>query len=163
MNKDTINFYHGGVTLDFTKDDIDVFRLATKQGKHNRNYAGFYMFGEELKNKAYHYAEQTNLANNTTDKGVIKIELDPNLNIKTFDRLFEIDRLTQEQLLNYQNEGYDLIKGKSIEGYQYVLLNKDKIENVSFEPINREQEHQRELQAMLEDEQELVNSISKSR
>ncbi len=163
MNKETINFYHGGVTSDFTKDDIDVYRLATKQGKHNRNYAGFYMFGEELKDKAFHYAEQTNSINNTRDKGVIKLELDSDLNIKTLDRLFEIDRLTQEQLLNYSHEGYDLIKGKSIEGYQYVLLNKDKIENASFQPINREQEHQKELQAMLEDDYDLTNSISKSR
>lgn len=37
-------FYHGGCEPDFIVEKIDVLRIAEKQQKHNRNYAGFYMY-----------------------------------------------------------------------------------------------------------------------
>ena len=85
-------FYHGGVPADFNIDNIDIYRLATKQGKQDRNYAGFYMFDESRRDGAFHYAEQTNSVENITDRGVVRIEMDSNLNIKTLDRMFEIEK-----------------------------------------------------------------------
>lgn len=146
-------FYHGGVPADFSIDDIDIYRLATKQGKQDRNYAGFYMFDESRRDGAFHYAEQTNSVENTTDKGVIRIEMDPDLNIKTLDRMFEIDRISQEQLQEYANQGYDLVSGRSFDGQQYVLLNKDKVKGISFESMDKRYADEQTI----EEEQQVVS------
>ena len=130
-------FYHGGVTEDFNIDSIDVYRPSIKQGS---KYAGFYMYKDDNRDKAFHYAEQTNSFFNTSDRGVVKIEMDSNLNIFYLDRMFEIDRLTINQLQYYANLGYDLISGNSFGGQQYVLLNKDKIKSISFESMDKRYE-----------------------
>ena len=146
-------FYHGGVPADFNVDDIDIYRLATKQGKQDRNYAGFYMFDENRRDGAFHYAEQTNSLENTTDRGVVRIEMDSNLNIKTLDRMFEIDRISQEQLQEYRNQGYDLVSGRSFDGQQYVLLNKDKIRNISFESMDKRYSEEPKQEVEVKEEQ----------
>ena len=146
-------FYHGGVPADFSIDDIDIYRLATKQGKQGKDYAGFYMFAEDRRDGAFHYAEQTNSVENTNDKGVIRIEMDANLNIKELDRMFEIDRISQEQLQEYRNQGYDLVSGRSFDGQQYVLLNKDKIRNISFESMDKRYSEEPKQEAEVKEEQ----------
>ncbi|MBO5530316.1 MAG: hypothetical protein J5970_02865 [Bacilli bacterium] len=146
-------FYHGGVPADFNINNIDIYRLATKQGKQDRNYAGFYMFDENRRDGAFHYAEQTNSVENTTDRGVVRIEMDSNLNIKTLDRMFEIDRISQEQLQEYRNQEYDLVSGRSFDGQQYVLLNKDKIKNISFESMDKRYSEEPKQEVEVKEEQ----------
>lgn len=135
--QETLSFYHGGVTSDFSIDNLDVLRLASKQGS---NYASFYMFGEEIKDRAFHYAEQTNSINHTNDRGVVKIELNLDVRIQTLDRVGQIDRLRPEELQSYIAQGYDLLQGKSFDGMQYVLLNKNKIVNMQFQQLEQRQE-----------------------
>lgn len=137
--QETLSFYHGGVAESFSTNDLEPLRPAMKQGS---KYAGFYMFDEDGKNKAFHYAEQTNSTNHENDRGVVKIDLDPNVRIQTLERVGQIDRLRPEELQNYIAQGYDLLKGKSFDGMQYVLLNKDKIVNMQFQPLEQKQELQ---------------------
>lgn len=127
-DKKNFTFYHGGVDKDFNIDKIDIYRLSTKQQKNGRDYAGFYMFGEENKNKAFHYAEQTDI-----NSGVAKIEMDDNLNIYELDGVGRIDRIKVDELKACAERGYDLIKGKSFDGMQYILLNKNKIIAMEFQ------------------------------
>ena len=49
--------------------------------------------------------------------------------------MFGITRLNQDTIKNLQEQGYDLIKGKVLSKTEYVLLNKDKIKNIEFIPV----------------------------
>lgn len=149
-------FYHGGVDSQFSIDDIDIYRVATKQNHKNKKYAGFYMFDEEKRDKAFHYAEQTNNKLNVKDRGVIKLILEGDLKIYNKEGLFSIDRIYLEELKEYLSLGYDLISGKSYEGIQYVLLNKDKIKYIEFESMEMRYEKENEF---LYDLKKSVNDI----
>lgn len=125
-------FYHGGLEENFDFNNLDPFRLAQKQNKKGKNYAGFYMYSELNKDGAVHYAKQQNDLDNTNNKGIYKIEIDPNARVLELEQ-GSILRLTQEELEYYQSLGYDLIAGKNYLGKtEYVLLNKDAIINTEF-------------------------------
>lgn len=136
-------FYHGGVESDFTIDQLDLLRPSQKQQNKNGSYAGFYMYGEENYKDAIHYAEQENSIKNTTSKGVVKITMKGEL--KKYEiPSFSINRITQEQIMNLQQQGYDLIYGKvpGVNGSktEYVLLNKEKINSIEFIPLQKKLE-----------------------
>ena len=128
-------FYHGGCEPDFTVEKIDILRIAEKQQKRNRNYAGFYMYGKNNRDSAFHYCQQENIRKNTTTKGVVEIELDELLNIYEMES-GTITRIRQEQLIELQNKGYDLVCGKMLGKMEYVLLNKSKIKTMKFLPYD---------------------------
>ncbi len=117
----TKSFYHGGLSEDFNINDLDVNRLAEKQQKRGRNYAGFYLYDETQKSGAETYSNQTG-------KGLHRFDIREDANIL---ELGNIERVTKEQLEEYRKQGYDLIKGKDVRGRtEYVLLNKDVVVNV---------------------------------
>lgn len=128
-------FYHGGVDSDFSIEEIDIYRISTKQNHKNRTNAGFYMFDELKRDKAFHYADQTNKTLNVQDRGVIELILDDNLKIYTIEGIGKIDRISVDMLKEYSDLGYDLLTGKSYDGQQYVLLNKNKIKSIQFETM----------------------------
>ena len=132
-------FYHGGASSDFNIDKLDITRPSEKQQKSSNSYVGFYMYDESNVLDAYHYAEQENNRKNRNDLGIIKIYLDPNLKIYDYNEhhsdMFGITRLNQDTIKNLQEQGYDLIKGKVLSKTEYVLLNKDKIKNIEFIPV----------------------------
>lgn len=129
-----LTFYHGGSTKDFSIDSLDVYRTSIKQGK---NYAGFYMFGEEKRDKAFHYAEMANNRLGVKDAGVSKITIDSNANIFPISGgIGKIDRLTKEELESYRSQGIDIITGKSFDGQQYVLLNKELVKSIEFQTMD---------------------------
>lgn len=131
--KDLI-FYHGGSTKDFNIESLDIYRTSIKQGK---NYAGFYMFGEDKRDKAFHYAEMANNRLGVNDAGVSKITIDSNANIFSIPGgMGKIDRLTKEELENYRSQGIDIITGKSFDGQQYVLLNKELVKSIEFQTMD---------------------------
>lgn len=132
--KDLI-FYHGGAEPTFTLEQLDVLRKSQKQQNRNNSYVGFYMYSEQDRDGAFHYAEQENQRNNTTTKGVEKIVLDGNVNIFQMPP-FSITRITQKQIAELQQLGYDLIAGKMLGKTEYVLINKDKIKSMSFESMD---------------------------
>ncbi len=115
-----------------------------KQQNSSNSYAGFYMYDESNVLDAYHYAEQENNRKNRNDLGIIKIYLNPNLKIYDYNEhhsdMFGITRLNQDTIKNLQEQGYDLIKGKVLSKTEYILLNKDKITNMEFIPIEIEYE-----------------------
>ncbi len=133
--KDLI-FYHGGAEPSFTLDELDVLRKSQKQQNQNNSYVGFYMYGKDDRESAFNYAEQENQRNNTTTKGVLKLILDGNVNIFQMPS-FSITRITKEQIIELQQQGYDLIRGKMLGKTEYVLINKDKIKNMSFESMDK--------------------------
>ena len=49
-----------------------------------------------------------------------------------------ISEILGKQLLEYQKQGYDLLKGKSFDGTQYVLLNKNKILSIQYEKLEEQ-------------------------
>lgn len=129
-----LTFYHGGSTKDFSTDSLDVYRTSIKQGK---NYAGFYMFGEEKRDKAFHYAEMANSRLGVNDAGVSKITIDSDANIFSIPGgMGKIDRLTKEELESYRSQGIDIITGKSFDGQQYVLLNKELVKSIEFQTMD---------------------------
>lgn len=131
-SKDLI-FYHGGSTPNFNIDSIDVYRTSVKQGQ---NYAGFYMFGEDKRDKAFHYAEMANSRLGVEGAGVSKITIDSKANIFSIPgKTGKIDRITREELENYRSQGIDIITGKSFDGQQYVLLNKELVKSIEFQTM----------------------------
>ena len=131
-------FYHGGATKDFQVRDIDVYKRGSKQSKRETDYVGFYMFGEENVEKAYHYAEQMNYQNNTSRYGVAQIEMPDSLNVFKFDNFASIDRISKEQMRTMISQGYDVAVGRSVDGLEYVLLNPNRIISLT---VDKEKTH----------------------
>ena len=117
----TKSFYHGGLNEDFNINDLDVNRLAEKQQKKGRSYAGFYLYDEEGRSGAETYSDQTG-------KGLHRFDIREDANVLTLNN---IERVTQAQLEEYRQQGYDLIQGVDVRGRtEYILLNKDIVVNV---------------------------------
>ena len=133
--KPDLIFYHGGAEPTFTIEHLDVLRKSQKQQNQSNSYAGFYMYSEQDRDGAFHYAEQENQRSKTSSKGVMKIVMDGNVNVYQVPP-FSITRITQEQLMQLQQQGYDLIAGKMLGKTEYVLLNKGKIKGMSFESMD---------------------------
>ncbi len=127
-------FYHGGVKPNFDISKIDIYRKSEKQQNDNKSYVGFYMYGEDDLLKAQEYAIQENKLTKSSDRGVAKIEMKDDLRIYTLPP-FTITRLTKEQLQDLKQQGYDLVCGKMLGKYEYVLLNKSKIINLEFKSL----------------------------
>jgi len=149
-----LTFYHGGSTKDFNIESLDVYRTSIKQGK---NYAGFYMFGEEKRDKAFHYAEMANSRLGVNDAGVSKITIDSNANIFSIPGgMGKIDRLTKEELEGYRSQGIDIITGKSFDGQQYVLLNKEMVKSMEFQTMDMRYSNS-DFQPVIEQQSPVVN------
>lgn len=133
-NEETVIFYHGGVEPDFNIQKLDIYKEAEKQQKAGRNYAGFYMYGEQNYEDAVRYALQENLSKNTSTKGVLKITMSKDLKIFNVPS-FSIVRIKIEQIKELQKQGYDLISGSMMGKIEYVLINKEKILDVEFQQI----------------------------
>jgi hypothetical protein len=134
VKSDTITFYHGGASPNFTLDDLDILKLSEKQQNSSNSYAGFYMYSEKDKESAYHYAEQENQRKNTTNKGILEIKLDSNL--KMFEvPPFSITRITKDTIESLQKQGYDIIFGKMLGKTEYVLINKDKVKSMEYKSL----------------------------
>lgn len=125
-----MKYYHGGASPDFNIDSIDLYRKATKQQKKGGEYVGFYMYDEKYKYKTINYAEMAN----KEDSGILEIDIKDDAKIVDYE-LGSIDRIKKEQLEVYQNQGYDLLRGKSILDIQYVLLNKDVINSINYKSL----------------------------
>ena len=134
----TLVFYHGGVDPDFDIEKLDVLRTATKQQKGNNNYAGFYMFGEENYEDAVKYAIRENSSKNTITKGVVKITMPSYIKIYNAQS-FSITRITKEQIIELQKQGYDVIAGNMLGKTEYVLINKEKVMNMEFQKIDQKE------------------------
>lgn len=141
-------FYHGGINKNFSISDIDIYRPAEKQQNKNNSYVGFYMYDEDNYVGSINYAIQQNEIKDTSDKGVAKIVMNDNLQVYEVPP-FSITRLTMEQLKELKKQGYDIVKGKMLNKYEYVLLNKAKIINLQYmnleeclESLNKDQINQ---------------------
>ena len=119
-------FYHGGVTSDFDIHKLDIFISQN---------IGFNMFDISNRDKAFNCAYQANIKNETFNNGVIKLNLSSNLNVVTINDISSINRITKTQLMEYKNIGYDIINCKYNDEIYYILINKDKIKSITFEPI----------------------------
>jgi hypothetical protein len=115
-----INFYHGGLPVNATLDDIDLLRLSSRQQKKGRDYAGFYMSPDINEGSwALKYNQQN------PESGLHKISLPKES--KVYEYSSSIERIKKSELEDLMNQGYDYISGKNIFGQpEYVLLNKDK-------------------------------------
>lgn len=132
-DSDTITFYHGGAESDFNIEKIDVLRSSEKQGG---NYAGFYMVGEQDLGAAIGYARQENQIKKTDTKGVVAITMPNDIKIYHLQEgSFAITRIKPELITELQKQGYDVIAGKVLGKTEYVLLNKDKIIKMQFQPL----------------------------
>lgn len=119
--EDEFNFWHGGLDSDFDFKDLDVLRLGSKQAKRGRDYAGFYMYDSFNQPGAFRYGGG--------EAHGIKIADDA----KIFNADFNTERLSVDELTGYQNQGYDLIKGRNVFGEpEYILLNRDAIKSTKF-------------------------------
>lgn len=119
--EDEFNFWHGGLDSDFDFKDLDVLRLGSKQAKKGRDYAGFYMYDSFNQPGAFRYGGG--------EAHGIKIAD----NAKIFNADFNTERLSVDELIGYQNQGYDLIKGRNVFGEpEYILLNRDAIKSTKF-------------------------------
>lgn len=156
--KPDLIFYHGGAEPTFSIDQLDVLRKSQKQQTQSNSYAGFYMYSEQDRDGAFNYAEQENRRKNTTTKGVVKIVLGGNVNTYQVPP-FSITRITQDQLIQLQQQGYDLIAGKMLGKTEYVLLNKGKIKDMSFESMDKRYIDEKEMTSSINDN----NSISSFR
>lgn len=133
-NPDVRFFYHGSATKDFTLDDLDITKEENGK-KKNRKYAKLYLFGEEDRLDAIKNTVQENYIKDT-DKGVVKITMQGDL--KIFEKTpFTISSITKEELESLQKQGYDLVCGKMFKT-EYLLLNKNKVIDLSFFPIDAE-------------------------
>jgi hypothetical protein len=121
-------FYHAGLEPNATLDDIDITRLAQRQQKKGREYAGFYMSPDLNEGSwALKYSKE-----NPT-KGLHEITL--NKDAKGFVRESSMERITKQEIEKLQKQGYDYIEGKNMFGQpEYVLLNKNK---ASMKNINQ--------------------------
>ncbi len=135
----TITFYHGGVEPDFDISQLDVLRSSQKQQKGTSDYAGFYMYSEQNHEDAIKYAIQENGLKNTDTKGVIKISMPSDIKVYTVPP-FTITRITKEQIERLQQHGYDVIAGSMLGKTEYILLNKGKILDMQFQPLEIKQE-----------------------
>ena len=119
-SNNNVTFYHGGLDPNATLDDIDLFKLAARQQKKGRDYAGFYMSPDIEKGSfalGYHL--------NNPSSGLHKIELPSNS--KAYEYSGSMERIKKSELEKLKEQGYDYIKGKNIFGQpEFVLLNKDK-------------------------------------
>jgi len=117
--KEKLTFYHGGLSPDATLSDIDVFRLSNRQQKRGRDYAGFYMspdIGDDSFALKYHKANE--------GSGLHKITLP--IDSKVYEYPSSMERITQTELKDLYEKGYDYISGTNLFGKpEYVLLNKD--------------------------------------
>ena len=127
---ETMEFYHGGLDSDFDFNNLDVLKLAKKQAKKGKDYAGFYMYDPSLKMGAYKYGEGI---------GAHKINIDKNA--KVLD-LGNVERISRAEIQKYKDLGYDMLTGKDVRGRkEYMLLNKGAIKNTEYispEVIDRE-------------------------
>lgn len=153
-----ITFYHGGAEPDFDIEKLDVLRTSEKQQKRNTDYAGFYMYGEQNYQDAIKYAQQENSLKNTSTKGIVKITMPSDIKVYTVPP-FSITRITKEQLQQLQQQGYDVIAGSMIGRTEYVLLNKDKIINMEFQPLENIKQINTEEQKQSDVEEETYVSL----
>jgi len=118
-SEEKLTFYHGGLPSEATLSDIDVFRLSGRQQKKGRDYAGFYMspdIGDDSFALKYHKANE--------GSGLHKITLP--IDSKVYEYPSSMERISQTELKDLYEKGYDYISGKNLFGKpEYVLLNKD--------------------------------------
>lgn len=111
--------FHGG-RAGLTLADIQIVREpgATKQGKRNRVYGGFY--GTSKLEEAQGYAEATE------GSTVYRIELAPDAKVETKEG--DVTRLSAQTIQEYRDRGVDVVVGKDPRGRtEYVVINKDAI------------------------------------
>ena len=118
-SEENLTFYHGGLPPEATLSDIDVFRLSGRQQKRGRDYAGFYMspdIGDDSFALQYHKGNE--------GSGLHKITLP--IDSKVYEYPSSMERITQTELKDLYEKGYDYISGTNLFGKpEYVLLNKD--------------------------------------
>jgi hypothetical protein len=118
-SEEKLTFYHGGLPPEATLSDIDVFRLSGRQQKKGRDYAGFYMspdIGDDSFALKYHKANE--------GSGLHKITLP--IDSKVYEYPSSMERITQTELKDLYEKGYDYISGTNLFGKpEYVLLNKN--------------------------------------
>lgn len=134
QNQNTISFYHGGADSEFDISKLDVLRSSQKQQNGNSSYVGFYMYGEQNYEDAIKYAIQENEIKNTDKKGIVKITMPSDIKVYNVPP-FTITRITQAKIQQLQEQGYDVIAGNMLGKTEYVLLNKDKIIDMQFQPL----------------------------
>lgn len=123
--QDRLILYHGGLADTATLDNIDLNRPGSKQNKPGKTYGGFYLTDETSLEWSKDYAREKGYLHGFLIKKEAKI-LETNK---------IIDRLSQEER-DLAAQEYDLIKGKDILGRtQFVLLNKDVIEQISSDKL----------------------------
>lgn len=98
-------------------NDINPLRIATKQSKPNKQYGGFYI-GPLDHAKLY--------------GGIgYKINLKPNTTV-LYNPEQIIDRITINQIQDYQNQNIDVLWGKDVRGKpQGIITNKNAIQNIN--------------------------------
>lgn len=123
-------FYHGGLDPKATLDDIDILKLAQRQQRKGREYAGFYMSPDLNEGSwALKYSKES------PTRGLHEITLPKDA--KGFVRESGMERITKQEIEKLQKQGYDYIEGKNIFGQsEYVLLNKNKASMKNVSPNN---------------------------
>lgn len=114
-----IELYHGG-RKGMSLDDVQIVREpgATKQGKNNRVFGGFYATNKRAEAEGY-----ANMAEDTT---VYKVELKPGSVIENKEG--DITRLSPSLIEGYRERGVDVVVGKDPRGRtEYAIINKDAV------------------------------------
>lgn len=112
--------YHGG-RRGLSAEDVEIVREpgATKQGKKNRVYGGFYATANP--EEAQGYAEMAGEGNT-----VYEVQLRPDAVVEQKDG--DITRLTPKQIEEYRARGVDVVVGTDVRGRtEYAIVNKDAV------------------------------------
>lgn len=121
--------YHKSDDTNLLLDDIDLFRVGKSQSK--RRYANL---PESEKPSGFYTSDE---AFYPFMGGKSKYSFDFPANAKIKDLAVKgrtTDRISQSELKQLADEGYDLIRGKNMIGLEeYIPLNKSKMQNWKFE------------------------------
>ena len=109
------------------------------------------MYSEQNHEDAIQHAIRENGLKNTNTKGVIKISMPSDIKIYT-----SVTRVTKEQIEQLKQQGYDVIAGRMLGKTEYVLLNKDKILDIQFQPLEIKQKIIQEESSQIEKKEEEI-------
>ena len=118
------DIYHRGSISSL--DEIDPFRIASKQSKRGRNYGGFYV-GSLDHAKMY------------PGNFLLKLKIDPSAKVLTVSGVGKTDRLDISSLRLHMDQGIDIIWGEDIRGFeQGIIINKNIIKGVEIDEIDNQ-------------------------
>jgi hypothetical protein len=118
------DMYHRGSISSI--EEVDPFRIASKQNKRGRSYGGFYV-GSLDHAKMY------------PGNFLLKLKIDPSAKVLMVSGVGKTDRLDIDSLRLHMDKGVDIIWGKDIRGFeQGVIINKNIIKGVLIDNFSNQ-------------------------